>query len=101
MTIDEAYELIVNLNEEAHSMAWDTWVEADELCASPNEEDWDKADSVREAASLEQACYFREAFEELDEDTQQVILNYAASDESFGDEFSMWYGKEEYENDFG
>ena len=30
-TLDEAFAIIEGLNEEAHGMAWDTWIEADDL----------------------------------------------------------------------
>lgn len=101
ITIDEAYEIIVGINEEAHERSWDTWSEADDLEDSDDEDDWGKAESMREEASLEQAGYFREGFNDLDEDTQEAILHYVDTDENFKEEFSMWYGSEDFEADFG
>ena len=101
ITIDEAYNIIVGLNEEAHERSWDSWEAADELDESDDEDDWGKAEGLREEASLEQASYFREGFDDLDEETQDAILYYVDQDEDFKEEFSMWYGSEEFEADFG
>lgn len=100
ISIDEAYNIIVGLNETAHELSWDTWVEADELEDSNDEDDWAKAESMREEASLEQAGHFREEFDILDEETKDAILHYVATDESFREEFSMWYGVDEFKADF-
>lgn len=101
ITRDEAYEIIQNLNEEAHNRAWDTWTEADELADSDNEEDWETAEELRETASAEQCSYFREAYDELDEDSQSAVQHYVDSDQDFREEFVTWYGEEDYEADFG
>ena len=59
-TKKEVYNLISDLNEEAFSRAWDTWEESDRLMDSYNEDDWTRAEEVKEQASEEQARYFRE-----------------------------------------
>lgn len=100
ISIDEAYNIIVGLNETAHELSWDTWESADDLEDSDDEDDWDKAESMREEASNEQAGYFREEFDSLDEETKDAILHYVFTDESFKEEFSMWYGADEFEADF-
>lgn len=100
ITIDEAYNIVVNINEEAHSRSWDTWEEADNLMESDDDADWETAEELKEQASLEQASYFREGFEELDDDTRDAILHYVNTDEAFKEEFVMWYGEDEFEADF-
>ena len=97
---DEAYNIVVGINEEAHQASWDTWIESDELADSDNEDDWELAEDTREEASLEQAGYFREGFDALEDDIQEAILHYVNTDEDFKEEFVMWYGIEEYEADF-
>lgn len=99
MTIskDEAYSIISNLNEEAHSMAWDSWVEADELGDSDDEEDWGRAEEIREEASAEQAGYFRADFQNLPQEQQDAIWQWAKKNEDFAEDFKTWYGQEEFE----
>ena len=97
MTKDEAYSIISNLNEEAHSAAWDMWVEADELGESDEEEDWAAAEELREEASYEQAGYFRASFNDLKQDQQDAIWQWAKNDEDFAEDFKAWFGQEEFE----
>ena len=75
-TLEECYDIIVALNEEAHSMAWDTWIEADRLSDESEDDDgWIRAEELREQASLEQQEYFVDLFEELDEETKEELKN--------------------------
>lgn len=98
---EEAYDIIFAMNESAHDSSWDTWEEADNLRDSDDEDDWDEAEELSAQASAEQASYFREQFEELEEDTKQAILHYVDTDPDFGSEFVSWYGEDDYEADFG
>ncbi len=91
-TKDEAYEIICDLNDEAHSATWDEWAEADD--AENEGEDMDVVEGMREDASYNQAREFREAFQSLDEETQQAILHWEKNDEEFAEEFKMWWGEE-------
>ena len=100
ITRDEAYDIIVNINETAHQRAWDTWVEADTLMESEDEDDWETAEEIREQASQEQAEYFREEFDDLEEETREAVIHYVNTDEDFKEEFSMWYGEDEFTADF-
>lgn len=100
ITRDEAYDIVFAINESAHDRSWDTWTEADNLADSDNEEDWDQAEELREQASVEQARYFREEFNELDEPTQQAVLHYVNTDTDFRDEFVSWYGEDDFEADY-
>lgn len=100
ITRDEAYDIIFSINENAHQQAWDTWIEADALMESDNEADWETAEEIQQQASQEQAEYFREEFDDLDDDTREAILHYVETDEDFKEEFSMWYGEDEFTADF-
>ena len=91
-TKEEAYEIICDLNDEAHSATWDEWEEADN--AENEGEDMDVVEGMREDASYNQAREFREAFQSLDEETQQAILHWEKNDEEFAEEFKMWWGEE-------
>ena len=97
MTKDEAYSIISNLNEEAHSAAWDSGVAADELGDSDDEEDWAAAEEMREDASYEQAGYFRSEFQNLKQDEQDAIWGWAMKDEDFAEDMKAWYGQTEFE----
>jgi len=97
ITKEEAYDIISDLNEDAHSASWDTWVEADELSESDDEEDWTRAEEMRSEASDEQAGYFRAAFHALPVDQQNAIWKYAKEDDEWAMDFKCWYGEEEYE----
>jgi len=97
LTKDEAHTIISDINEEAHSMAWDSWSEADEIGDSDDEEDWGRAEELREDASFEQAGYFRAEFNALPQDQQDIIWHYAQTDEDFAEDFKTWYGQEEYD----
>lgn len=100
-TLDETYNLAQSLNEEAHHLAWDTWVQADELEESENEDDWSAAEEMREEASLEQAEHFRDLYYDLSEEEQTAISHWLKEDEDFKEEFAMWFGEEEFDNVFG
>ena len=64
--IDEAYSIIEELNETAHNESWDTWIAADELMESEEEDAQEKAEELREDASAEQAEHFRNLYFQLD-----------------------------------
>lgn len=81
ITIDEAYDIINDINEQAHGLAWDSWEEA-------GDDEW-----LKEEASDEQAGYFNDMFSQLPEDQQQAIQHYADIDESFAMDFNCWNGK--------
>lgn len=99
-TLEEIYNLAQDLNEEAHGMAWDIWVEADELQESEDESDWEIAEDKREQASIEQSGYFRDLYYDLSEEEQSAIKYWLKNDEDFAEEFSIWFGEEEFANQF-
>lgn len=83
MTLDEAYNLIEKLNDEAHGQAWNLWIEADE---KDDEE-------LREEASNVQRGYFGDLVEELDPVVQSELLNYCTQDNDFKEQFETYYGE--------
>jgi len=88
-TKDEAYEIICDLNEEAHAATYDAWVEADDM----EDEDEDMAEEMREDASYQQAHEFREAFQTLMPEDKEAVLYYVKHDEDFAEEFNAWWGE--------
>lgn len=102
-TLAEIWELVESLNEEAHSDAWDSWVAADELEESDEDENENglTAEDLREDASDEQAGYFRQGYWALSEDDQDAIIHWLKEDEAFKDQFSSWFGSAAFENEFG
>lgn len=88
-TKEEAYEIICDLNEEAHAATYDEWVEADDM----EDEDPDMAEEMREDASYQQAHEFREAFQALMPEDQEAVLHWAKHDEDFAEEFNAWWGE--------
>lgn len=100
-TLDEVYAIAETLNEEAHELAWDSWIAADEAEESDDEDADVTAEELREDASLEQAEYFRNGYYELGSEDQEAIKHWLTADESFKDEFSSWFGYTEFEEEFG
>jgi hypothetical protein len=99
-TLAEIWELINSINDEAHSNAYDSWEEADEMEESDDEDSEEIAEQLREQASNEQAGYFREMYWLLLEEYREAIRYWLKEDESFKDEFSSWFGYEEFEEEF-
>ncbi|MDB0033996.1 hypothetical protein N9E52_02515 [Alphaproteobacteria bacterium] len=89
-TKKEVYNLISDLNDEAHSLAWDTWVRSDNLMNSENEDDWTRAEEVKEQASEEQARYFREMLGRHPGLLEEA-KKYAEQDEDFNMDWEAWY----------
>jgi len=99
-TLAEAWELIDYLNEQAHSDAWESWEAADEMEESDDEDSGETAEQLREEASNEQAGYFRDSYEMLDEEDQEAIKHWLKEDESFKDQFATWFGYNYFEEEF-
>ncbi len=99
-TIEEAWNIIESLNDDAHNQAWDTWVQADELMESDDEDDWETAEDLREQASLEQAEYFRDSWYDLSEEDQEVVKYWLDKDEDFCEQFSTYFGDDEFQQVF-
>lgn len=99
-TLEEVYDIIDTLNEDAHSQAWDTWVSADELMESEDEADWEAAEDIRESASEEQSGYFRDMYHELDEDDQLAIKHWINQDSDFKEQFAVYFNESEFADEF-
>lgn len=100
-TLNEITDLIESLNEDAHQEAYDSWIAADELMESEDEEDWQTAEEIREDASAEQASYFREAYWELDEEDQAAIKYWLDNDSDLKEQFCTYFGEDEFIDEFG
>jgi hypothetical protein len=100
-TLAEAWSIIEELNDDAHNLAWDTWVAADELSESEDEDDWETAEVMREEASLEQANHFRDSWFELESSDQEDIKYWLNEDDDFKEQFAVYFGEEEFNNEFG
>lgn len=96
----DTYDLIQSMNEQAHGETRDSWVAADNYEESEEENSDITAESLREEASLEQAEYFRDFYDELSPDDKDAIKYWIKNDKSFRYEFSCWYGQDEFEEDF-
>lgn len=99
-SLNEVYEIIQTLNERAHSESWDSWIAADDYEENEDEDEDVTTESLRDEASLEQAEYFRDFYSELSQDDQDAIKHWIRNDESLRDEFSSWYGQDEFERAF-
>lgn len=101
-TLDEVVLIVENLNEEAHEEAWDSWVAADELEeSSEDDDDMVKVEEMREEASDEQAGYFRDGFDGLDENDRAAITHWLVTDSDFKEQFKSYFGYEAFEDIFG
>ena len=100
-TLDEIFDIIESLNDEAHSDAWDSWVAADEMAENDDDESYEMAENMREEASDEQAEYFRDAYYSLEEEDQEAIKHWLKEDESFKEQLQDWFGHEEFDEEFG
>ncbi len=100
-TLAEVWEIIEELNGDAHDSAYDTWAAADELSESEDEDDWETAEVLREEASLEQASYFRESYYELEPSDQEDIKYWLQEDNDLREQFAVYFGEEEFGNEFG
>lgn len=99
-TLDEVVEIVENLNDQAHSDAWDLWVQADELMESDDESDWEAAEDIREEASQQQSGNFREHFWNLDQENQDQIVYWLKHDEDFKEQFMVYFGEDEFYDEF-
>ena len=88
-TLEEAFEIIEDLNAEAYDAAWDSWSDVTE--AEVNGEDDDTIEQLREDASDMQHTEFREAFQVLNEDKQKSVLYWEKNDEDFKQQLEQYW----------
>lgn len=93
-TLDQTYELVENLNEEAHQEAWDLWTQADD------EDDYEVAEELREDASMFQSNAFREQFYRLSETDRSSVMHWLKEDKDFAEQFRDWFGHDEFDDEF-
>lgn len=93
-TLEETFDLINQLNDEAHTDSYESWTKAD------NAEDSDDEDQdpeyLRELASEEQSEYFRDYFYDLDVEDQEAIKHWLNNDEDFKEQFQCYFGYEDF-----
>ena len=82
MTLDEAWELIEKLNDQAHDYAATFWRQAD---LYDDEE-------MRENASAVQQEHFRELFDSLDPGVWVEVHKFSRTNEDFNEQFSTYHG---------
>lgn len=82
ITKEEAYNIIFEINEEAHEYTWHLWEEAGD------------DEELREDASFQQQEAFRDDFYDLDDDIQEDIWHYVANDKDFEADFLAWFGED-------
>ena len=92
-TLDEVYDIIQNINEQAHQAAWDDWISAD------NEEDDELAEELREEASNIQKSSFRELYWELPEEDRRAVIYWIIKNEDFAEEFKDWYDPDAFDEE--
>lgn len=100
-TLDDAWGIIESINDDAHGDAWDTWMEADRLADEGEEDDdWIRAEELREEASLEQAGYFRDGWFGLNKEDQAVVEHWLREDNDFREQFATYFGEEEFADEW-
>ena len=99
--LEQAYDIIESLNGIAHDRAWDLWVEADEISDSAeDDDDWSRAEDMREEASLEQALFFREEYSYLSSEDQALIVKCLSLSEDFKEDFKTYFGEAAFDDEF-
>lgn len=101
MTLDQAADIAANINEQAHQETWDAWVQAERLEHGDDDEDLIRAQDQRELASRQQSEWFRDLFYDLREDQQHSIAHWLEHDPDFREQFTSWFGEEEFHRVFG
>ena len=92
-TREQAYYIIVDINEAAHQEAWTEWMAAD------NEEDDEKAEELRDSASAIQSNWFRTFYWQLSEEDRQAVLYWIIKDKDFAEEFKDWYDPDVFDEE--
>lgn len=99
-TLEEAWDLIETMNNDAHDESWNTWIDAEQLADSDDEADWEEAEETRERASLEQQEYFRDGYMNLSQEDQTVIRHWLERDDTLRDQFETYFGSEDFQEEF-
>lgn len=94
MTLEDAFSLIDNLNLDAYEQVLDLWWEADA------EMDEEEKEIMQESASDAQSKIFRQLYDDLKVPLKNDIRS-CLSDPDFREQFRDYYGREEFDLDFG
>ena len=93
LKIDQAWQIINDLNEEAHREFYDLWEDADKLeNNSQSEKEFSRSQEMKEEASSKQSKLFRILFAQLSSVQKLNILSCAKNDCSLKEQLEDWYG---------
>lgn len=96
-TVEQAWDIVEGLNNDAHDESWDSWIKAEE---AEYEEADEEAEDLRERASLEQAEYFRDGWYELNEEDRAIVEHWLRKDNDLREQFTTYFGEEEFANEW-
>jgi len=97
LTYDETYNLTQSLNKKAFKLAYNTWMQAEEVEHEGADEE---AEEIRDKASTEQAGHFRDLYRDLNKYEQQSVLHWLKENEDFREEFSVWFDEDKFADQF-
>lgn len=87
MDLQQAWEHINRINDEAHEYAYDLWVAADEM------DDPEEAEDQRCEASAEQAMYFADLYDRFTSKEDKLDIEaHCLTNEDFKDQFECYMG---------
>ena len=89
ITLDQAWDIITNLNDEAYSYAYESWLHSDDAA----EYDDELAEELREEASIEQSGHFSTLFDRLPEEQKNAIMEWKNNDADFRDQLMAYFGE--------
>lgn len=92
-TLEQVYDILESINDQAHGRAWDTWTSADA------EEDDELAEELREEASAEQSDWFRNFYWQLSDEDRRAVVYWIIKDEDLADQFKTWYDPDVFDEE--
>ncbi len=90
MTLDQAWDIITDLNDEAYGFAYESWTTADDAA---NDGDDELAEEYREEASIEQSNHFSSLFDLLPHEQKNAIMEWKNKDADFRDQLMAYLGE--------
>lgn len=94
MKLEETFSLVDSLNLDAYEQVMDLWWEADA------ETDEEEKEIMQESASDAQSKIFRHLYDDLKVPLKNDI-RACLQDSDFREQFRDYYGREEFDRDFG
>ncbi len=89
MTLDQAWDIITDLNDEAYDLAYESWTDADDAA----EYDDELAEELREQASMEQSSHFSLLFDQLPDEQRNGVMEWREKDADFRDQLMAYFGE--------